>query len=134
MKKYTLAFSILVGLGDALTGMLLIAVPSLTLKLMGIARVPEEPVFLQFVGAFVFSVGTAYLVGTLLSLKNSRWSDLKTTWILTAWVRINIFLFLAVAIMAGHLELTWASVPLYDLNIAMIQLAWIYIGKFPQDD
>ena len=63
---------LLAGLMDATTGALLLAAPLWTLKLMGITTPPVEPLFQQWIGAFVCSVGCSYLFPFLLPAGPAR--------------------------------------------------------------
>jgi hypothetical protein len=68
MKRPVLfSYQMLTGFSDSSTGVLLIAAPEFTLRLMGL-HVPADALpFLSFVGAFVLSVGLCCLYGGYLA-------------------------------------------------------------------
>ena len=71
MKKWIVWWNVFVGLMDSITGILLMAVPALTLSLMGLQPIdPSSPVFLSWMGAFVFAIGFVYLLPFFLSLRD----------------------------------------------------------------
>jgi len=114
-------YLLLAGATDTITGALLLLAPSRTLTLMGlfgppIAARPDE--LLRFIGAFVFAVGTI----TLWPLVRREW--LGFVFAATAWVRICVGSYVAIAIYTGRLDVGWVSVAVIDLGLAAIQIAW----------
>ncbi len=120
---------LLLGSTDALTGVLLMLLPVWTLKMMWVPSVsPDAVVFIRYIGAFVFSVGGLYifaLLSVLFVLGRAR--AIRSILLTTAWVRMIIFLFTAVALLSGQLGLAWISVPLFDGMLAGVQL-WLVFG------
>lgn len=121
-KTWVYVMMFLAGLMDATTGALLLAAPNWTLRLMGITTLPLEPLYQQWIGAFVCSVGCSYLFPFLLRAGPDR--DRRSTGILTmaTIVRIFIAVFSGVAIARGALEPAWISVTLTDGTLATLQI------------
>ena len=113
---------LLAGLMDLTTGALLMAAPLWTLKLMGITVLPAEPLFQQWIGAFVCSVGCSYLFPFLLPAGPAR--DRRAAGILTMATIVRIFsaAFTGVAIATGALEPAWLSVTFTDATLAVLQI------------
>ena len=122
MKNKIPLFLLLAGASDALTGLLLVLAPAFTLDLMLVKSIPRELVYCQFIGAFVFSIGTSYLRPFLHPAGPERASAIRHVLAATAWVRVCIATFSALAIATGRLHASWISVPLFDATLAVIQL------------
>jgi hypothetical protein len=90
---------------------------------MGVGRVPTDAVLVSFIGAFVLSVGLSYLL--FLSYPESRGAGerVRTLWLITGVQRICVALFVALAAISKRLEAAWLLVSVYDLAIAVVQLA-----------
>ena len=133
MKKTTLvlAISILAGAADLMTGICLMLAPGFTLLMMGVDVDPASLVFIRYIGAFVFAVGSSYLAGILPAVRSADWSPLRMVWLLTAWIRLVICLFTSFSIMSGNLEPAWISVPLTDGLLALLQGGWLLFGPWP---
>ena len=126
--------SLIAGLMDTTTGLLLIFAPTMTLTLMNIPSESHPPELIGFIGAFVLANGSLYLWALGLGKLRTPWSILRYTWFATAWVRACVGITTGVFILKGQLIGAWATVPMTDLVIAAIQLYWIVSGKFPTDD
>lgn len=124
MNRWARPLCLLAGSADALTGILLVSSPALTLGLMGIGTVPAEPVYLRFVGVFVAAVGLAYL-HPFVGEPARRATRLRTVLEVTALVRICVALFVSAAIATGGLELAWVSVAITDAALALIQISML---------
>ncbi len=113
---------LLAGLMDATTGALLLAAPMWTLKLMGITVLPQEPLFQQWIGAFVCAVGCSYLFPFLLPAGVAR--NQRAVGILTMATIVRIFIagFSGFAIASGALEPAWLSVTFTDATLAGLQI------------
>ncbi len=120
-RRLITAYCLLAGACDASTGALLVGAPVATLKLMGIAELPAEPIYLRFIGVFVGSVGLAYLYPLLL---NRDRSDRRIAVVLevTALVRLCVAIFLGFAIARAALGSAWSTVLLTDLLLAAVQI------------
>ncbi len=119
-RRLITVYCLLAGACDAVTGVLLVSAPIATLKLMRIAELPAEPIYLRFIGAFVGGVGLVYLYPFLYR----GWSDARLTVVLevTALVRLCVALFLGISIAQGALAATWSTVLLTDLLLAVAQI------------
>ncbi len=121
MKKWIVWWNVLVGLMDSITGILLMAVPALTLSLMGLQPInPPSLVFLSWMGAFVFAIGFVYLLPFFHSLRDP--SEGEMIWKITALVRFVIAGFVIWKIMQGQLEWRWITVAITDGVVAMLQV------------
>lgn len=117
------AASLLLGGCDFLTGLLLLAAPDLTLRLLGVREIPADPVFLRWVGAFVAGVGSLYLLALARSSGPAGGLRLRLTWEATALLRLWVGVFVTVALGTGALAAPWATVALTDLLCAAGQAA-----------
>jgi hypothetical protein len=124
-------FSLTAGTMDSCTGLLLIFTPSVTLNLMRInpAQYPSE--LIQFIGAFVFAVGSTYLWALGWTIKSDSWQVLLYTWLGTAWIRICVGCVTGLLIFKGQLSSAWVTVPMVDLAFAGIQINRVVTEKFP---
>jgi len=123
-------YAVLAGACDGLTGIMLMVSPVFTLKLMGIESIPSEPVYMSWIGAFVFGVGCSYFIPFLTSnpeIKNRRMVGMFE---FTAWIRIVIAVFTGLSIAHGSLDLAWITVTLTDLFLAAVQLSLLKYGAF----
>lgn len=130
IDRYAYVFMLLAGLCDGTTGLLLMTAPLATLRLMGVPDVPVEPIFTQWIGAFVFSVGLSYLLPFAFRDMKARRSRARFLFQFTAIIRIVIGVFSTVAIARGELDMAWISVPLTDLPFAATQLLFLKFGAF----
>jgi hypothetical protein len=81
----------------------------------------------SFVGAFVLSVGLAYLCAARWPM-NSRFAPRwQTVWLLTALSRSLVAIFLTWQIIAGKMETAWLTVALTDGALATVQ--WIGLKR-----
>jgi hypothetical protein len=133
MKRLVLvAYQLLTGLSDAATGLLLIAAPGLTLRLMKLHAAVDTLPFLSYIGVFVLSVGLACLYGGLLATRNAPPDKLEVVWLLTAITRGLVAVFVAVKVASGALEPGWFSVVVTDGALALIQFVGLARG-WPRD-
>ena len=116
-----LGYQLLTGISDASTGALLMVAPALALRLMGLHASPDALVYVSFVGAFVFSVGLACLYGARLAYRNSGRTKLEIVWLLTAFTRAAVAVFVIAQVMANALEAGWAMVAFFDGACVFIQ-------------
>ncbi len=116
-------WSFAVGAMDTCTGLLLIAAPGLTLRLMSVPAVGTEALsFLSWMGVFIAGVGFSYA----LVLRGNR--EGETVWIFTATVRLLVALFLTVKISSGSLSNAWVLVAVTDAVVAIAQFILIRAG------
>ncbi len=128
-------FQIAVGLLDTITGLLLIAAPLQTLRLMRIEQVPESGVFVTFVGSFVLGVGLTYLA---IGIRNRRGlgssAEWAAQWRSTAIIRACVAVVLLIQIATGRMGMAWSSVVLTDGGLALLQWfgarrGWLRFGQ-----
>jgi len=120
---------LLAGGGDTATGFLLIAMPALVLRLLGLA--PEADLrYLRFAGVFVGCVGLALLYPWLWRDRRLRDRRLASALEMTAGVRLAVALFLGVAVAAGEMDMPWLKVGVYDALVAWAQLAVLFREGF----
>lgn len=115
-----LILSFLIGLCDVSAGIMLLSSPTLTLALMGIQNIPTELVYMQFVGAFVLSVGAIYWLPFVAS-REEKLARLCSIWQATALVRFVVMVFVLTKVSFGDLEVAWLLVALTDGAIALFQ-------------
>lgn len=121
--------SLAAGLMDAGSGLLLICLPELALGCMGV-HLPESGsmVFIRFIGAFVFSVGSLYLIGLWRVYIAEERMPLSVILGATAWVRLVVCVFTTFAIVSGALTPGWMTVPLTDGLLASLQIFFVMNG------
>jgi hypothetical protein len=118
-EKITLLYLLLAGLCDTVSGLLLMADPVGTLTLMGVATPLAEPLYMQWIGAFVFSVGLSYFTPFIV---RNRWEQVRGVLSVTLIVRIVIASFSGFSMLRGALDPTWITVPLSDAAMGIIQI------------
>lgn len=123
MNRLTQLFLIGAGACDALTGLLLLAAPVTTLRLMMIPTIPAEPVYIQFIGAFVFAVGSSYFRPFLQPAGPARRQCVRDTLASTAWIRVCIASATGLLILRGALHPMWLVVTATDAVLASVQVA-----------
>ena len=130
-RKIILSVTLLVGAMDTLTGLLLMFLPEITIGLMGITIPYTDWIFIRFVGAFVFGVGSTYLIGFISSTVFNNWNELRSIWKITAWIRFSICVFTSITIIGGWIDPAWIGVPLTDGAFAVFQWYWVFLRRFP---
>jgi hypothetical protein len=130
----SLAIALSAGAMDSTTGLLLFFSPLFTLDLMGIEIAVDSLVYMRFIGAFVFAVGSLYLWAVLALRVFGIWGAVCSVFYATAWVRMVICLCLSVLILSKALAPGWAIVAVADGGLAGIQLFWILRGGIPRND
>lgn len=116
---------------DAGTGILLIAAPAFTLRLMGLDSASEPIVYLRFIGAFVFAIGSLYGLGWRY-LKSGRMIEWSVVWVATGWARLCVGTTVLGLIASGGLNVAWISVPVADLGLGVFQF-W-YLQKMKRNN
>ena len=128
LRRAILLFQLLAGLSDTSTGLLLIFAPAWTLRLMGVMQIPSPHVSIEYTGVFVFSVGFSYLWAFAFWACNPRHlGEWKAQWILTAFIRSFVAIFVFWNVITAQLELSWLSVAFTDATFALIQ--WTSLSK-----
>jgi hypothetical protein len=120
-RPILLAYQLLIGISDTSTGALLIVAPHFTLRLMGLHAPTEALPFISFIGAFVLSVGLSCLYGALLIAHGTPGPRIETVWLLTAFARSSVAIFLVTQILALRLEGGWSTVAVSDGACVVIQ-------------
>ncbi|HUB28928.1 MAG TPA: hypothetical protein VL967_04495 [Terracidiphilus sp.] len=127
-RRILLAFHLLAGASDTATGALLLAAPEFTLRLMQLHAPEAATVYLSFVGAFVLAVGLAYLYGANLVVRGECRQRLETVWLLTAFTRASVAVFVVSRILVGALEAGWLTVAVADGTLVLIQAVGLRKG------
>lgn len=119
------ALAWIAGASDLATGLLLLAVPALTLRLMRVPAVAYDSlVWLRWIGVFVAGVGALYFYPWLTDA-TGRAVRLRVVFEVTALVRAAVALFVLAAAMTGVLAPAWLPVALFDGGLAALQAAWL---------
>lgn len=121
--------ALLAGLMDFGTGLGMVFLPALTLKLM-LVPVPEGEALLyaRFVGVFVGSVGFSYL----LALAAGRAEAIRGVLRFTIPFRAGAGTFCLVAVASGVLAPMWLSVTAADYGLVALQ-TWLLRGTWEVD-
>ncbi|HEY3704884.1 MAG TPA: hypothetical protein VGL22_07450 [Terracidiphilus sp.] len=109
------------GLSDSLTGILLYVAPAFTLRMMGVHAPADAMPYIGYIGAFVLTTGLACLYGAYLLHVRACPERIETVWLLTAFSRAAVAIYIAQAITAGTLENAWISVALFDGACVLVQ-------------
>jgi len=120
-RPILLAYQSVIGLSDTITGALLIIAPEFTLRLMGLHVQPDALPYLAFIGAFVLSVGLACLYGALVMARRGRQCTLHAVWLLTAFTRASVAVFVVTQVLGQTLEPGWLTVAASDGACVLIQ-------------
>jgi hypothetical protein len=120
-RALLLCYQLISGLSDTSTGLLLIFVPELTVRLMRLHVPADSLMFLSYIGAFVLSVGLACLYGASLIARAAFVPKLEVVWLLTAITRGLVAAFVVAKILFGTLESGWATVAISDGAFAILQ-------------
>jgi hypothetical protein len=127
-RRLIVIYQLVAGLSDTVTGALLLFVPGLTLHLMHVSAGAAALPFLSYIGAFVLSVGIAYLYGISLAMHAGSRAKLEVVWLLTALTRGLVALFVTSSIVRGSLETGWIDVALWDGLLALVQVTGLFQG------
>lgn len=126
--RMLLAYQLLAGISDSLTGALLIVEPVWTLHLLGL-QVPADALpYLSFIGAFVFAVGLSYLYGANLVVQGSCATRLEAVWVVTALVRCSVAAFVVARVSEAALDPGWLLIAFFDGVCVVIQVAGLRLG------
>lgn len=126
--RMLLAYQLLAGVSDSLTGAFLIVEPVWTLHLLGLQAPPEALPYLSFIGAFVFAVGLSYLYGAYLVVRGSCATRLEAVWVVTALVRCSVAAFVIARVGTGMLDAGWLLIASFDAACVVIQVAGLRLG------
>lgn len=120
-RSFLLGYQLLIGIFDIATGVLLVIAPEATLVLMGLHAPADTLPFLSFIGAFVFSIGWACFYGAFLIARDSNGCRLETVWLLTAFARASVAIFVSEQILVHALEPGWLTVAIFDSTCVILQ-------------
>ena len=121
--KWMHLWSAAVGAMDAVTGLLLVFLPALVLRLLGIPELGAESwVFVSWIGVFVTGVGLSYG----LTFRNRQSGE--TVWAFTGLVRLLVCVFLTIQVVAGRMPVAWLLVAGADGAVAAVQLVVLGAG------
>ena len=118
---YLLGYQLIAGISDTSTGVLLIAAPVFTVRMMGVSVPYDATPFLSFIGAFVLAVGLSYLYGALLIRRTGGVPRLEAVWLLTAIIRSSVAIFVLGAVMSRTLSPGWLTIAVFDGICVVIQ-------------
>jgi len=110
-----------IGLSDTLTGALLNVAPAFALGLLGVHAPLEALVFVSWVGAFVFAVGLSCLYGLWLLIRPRCPGRLEAVWLLTAFCRASVAIFLTQRVASGAMAGGWLRIAAFDGLCVAIQ-------------
>ncbi len=120
-RPILIAYLWLIGLSDMLTGVLLMVAPEFTLGLMGLHAPADAMPYLSFIGSFVLSVGLSCLYGAYLMMRQRSPCRLEMVWLLTAFTRSSVAIFIAAQIQAHTFEAGWLTVAAADGAFVLFQ-------------
>lgn len=123
-------YQIAAGVCDSATGVALVLMPAMTLRLMGIQAERANLVWYSYIGAFVLSVGLSYFF-PLLDDSLAGW---RMQWRISALARTLVAVFLVLKFSTGELQWQWLQVAATDGSFALIQWTglwrrWLKDGK-----
>lgn len=127
-RRILLAYQLLTGLSDGITGLLLIFAPAFTLRLMYLEAPSGALPFLSYIGAFVLSTGIACLYGGFLVTRSNPAPKLEVVWLLTAVTRGLVAAVVVYGIWSGSLEAGWMIVAISDGALALAQGIGLFKG------
>jgi len=128
-RHILLLYQLLIGASDTTTGILLLAAPALTLRLMNLAPPDAATLpYLAYIGAFVLSTGLACFYGAWLTTRPLYAPKLEVVWLLTAITRALVALFVVYQVSTGSLETGWRTVAISDGLIALLQFTGLTQG------
>ena len=120
-RSLLLAYQWATGLSDSLTGILLYVAPCFTLRMMGVQAPADALPYIGYIGAFVLSVGLACLYGALLLQSGGCTDRIETVWLVTAFARGAVAIYLLQAVATGKLEAMWLTVAAFDGACVLVQ-------------
>ena len=118
---YLLGYQLIAGVSDTSTGVMLIAAPVFTVRMMGVSVPYDATPFLSFIGAFVLAVGLSYLYGALLIRRTGGVPRLEAVWLLTAIIRSSVAIFVLGAVVNRTLSPGWLTIAVFDGVCVVIQ-------------
>ncbi len=120
-RSVLLGYQWLTGASDTLTGALLYVAPLFTLQLMGVRAVEDASAYISYIGAFVLAVGLSGLYGAYVVSCRLQPERLEVVWLLTAFSRAAVAIYVAKAVLLGALDPAWMSVAAFDGFCVLVQ-------------
>jgi hypothetical protein len=120
-RSVLMGYQWLTGVSDTLTGVLLYVAPLFTLQLMGIRAMEDAGPYVSYIGAFVLAVGLSCLYGAYVVTSRLRPERLEMVWLLTAFSRAAVAIYVAKSVLTGTLPPAWLSVAAFDGLCVLIQ-------------
>ncbi len=120
-RPMLVAYQLLTGFSDTLTGALLVVAPGFTLGMMRLQAPSDSIIYLSFIGAFVLAVGIACLYGAFLAYQRGCRTRFEVVWLLTALTRASVAIFIFGQVAAGTLDAGWLTVAASDGTCVLIQ-------------
>jgi hypothetical protein len=114
-------YQAIAGLSDTATGAMLCVAPQFTLHLMGLRAPADAAPYISYIGAFVLSLGLSYLYGGILIAIEASAERMEMIWLVTAFTRSAVAIYVLKAVLAGDLEAGWITVAAFDAACALIQ-------------
>jgi hypothetical protein len=122
MSRFSiLGYQLLTGISDSSTGAMLMISPAFALRLMRLSTPSDALTYVSFIGAFVLSVGLACLYGALLAYHKGSRTKLEIVWLLTAFTRAGVAIFVMEQVLVNALEAGWSMVAIFDGMCVFIQ-------------
>jgi len=116
-----LVYQWVTGLSDTAAGGLLYVAPATTLRLVGVHAPDDASPYVAYIGAFVLSVGVACLYGAHLVLRRAPADRIEMIWLLTAFSRSAVAIYVLKGMFAGDLEAAWLPIVIFDGVCVVIQ-------------
>jgi hypothetical protein len=119
-RTVLLGYQLFTGASDTVTGALLMITPAITLQLLHLRLSGAELIFPALVGAFVLAVGLSCLYGALVAYRGAK-KELEMIWLLTAFTRASVAIFVFEQVLATTLPLGWLAIAGFDAACVFIQ-------------
>lgn len=116
-----LGYQWVTGAADVGAGVLLYLAPAVTLRTMGMNAPTDAAPYVSYIGAFVLSVGLSCLYGALLVKQQATPERLETVWLLTAFARSAVAIYVIKGVLGGELEAPWMAVAAFDTACVLVQ-------------
>ena len=132
--RLLLGYQSVAGLSDTATGAMLCVAPQFSLRMMGLHPAAAVMPYVAYIGAFVFSVGLSYLYGAVLIAVEAPPERMEILWLLTAFTRSSVAIFVLKSVLVGDLEAGWITVAAFDGACVAIQAMglrkkWLYNAR-----
>jgi hypothetical protein len=127
-RPILIAYLLLTGWTDILTAVVFLGAPDLTLQLMQLPAPRESMVLLSLVGAFVLAVGLSSLYGAYITFRGDRIARVEAVWLLTAFTRASVAIFISEKILTLNLGTGWLVVAVTESICVLIQAVGLRRG------